>query len=123
MEKIRKEESKWDQIMEIHVVEKLVEKVPRNEIVEAMQKMKSEKPPGSSEVSVQMIVANGKTEVKVMMDLCQHILDGRGMPDEWKISLTAPKGKGDVISCGSYRGVKLLEHAMKIIERVRERQI
>ena len=33
------------------------------------------------------------------------------------------KGKGDVISCGSYRGVKLLEYAMKIVERVLERQI
>ena len=27
------------------------------------------------------------------------------------------------MSCGSYRGVKLLEHAMKIVERVLERQI
>ena len=26
-------------------------------------------------------------------------------------------------SCGSYRGVKLLEHATKIVERVLERQI
>ena len=33
------------------------------------------------------------------------------------------KEKGDVMSCGSYRGVKLLEHAMKIVERVLERQI
>ena len=33
------------------------------------------------------------------------------------------KGKGDVISCGSFRGVKLLEHAMKIVERVLERRI
>ena len=28
-----------------------------------------------------------------------------------------------MISCGSYRGVKLLEHAMKIVERVLERRI
>ena len=47
------------------------------------------------------------------------------MPDEWKTNAIVPifKGKGDAMSCGSYRGVKLLEHAMKIIERVRERQI
>ena len=31
--------------------------------------------------------------------------------------------KGDVISCGSYGGVKLLEHAMKTVERVLERRI
>ena len=33
------------------------------------------------------------------------------------------KGKDDVISCGSYGGVKLLEHAMKIVEKVIERRI
>ena len=33
------------------------------------------------------------------------------------------KGKGNVMSCGSCRGVKLLEHAMKIVERVLERRI
>ena len=27
------------------------------------------------------------------------------------------------MSCGSHRGVKLLEHAMKIVERVLKRQI
>ena len=33
------------------------------------------------------------------------------------------KGKGDVMSCGSYRGVQLLESAMRIVERVLERRI
>ena len=33
------------------------------------------------------------------------------------------KGKGDVMSSGSYRGVKLLEHVMKIVEKVLERRI
>ena len=47
------------------------------------------------------------------------------MPDEWKIGVIVPIfiRKGDVISCGSYRGVKLLEHAMEIVERTLERQI
>ena len=33
------------------------------------------------------------------------------------------KDNGDVLSCGSYRGVKLIEHAMKIVERVLERKM
>ena len=33
------------------------------------------------------------------------------------------KGKGDVLNCGSYRGVKPLEHALKIVERALKRQI
>ena len=33
------------------------------------------------------------------------------------------KGKGDVMNCGAYRGVKLLEHGMKIVERVLKKKI
>ena len=117
------EKNKWDHMVETDVVEGLVGKVTRNEIVEAMQKMKSGKATGPSEVSMEMIVASGEIQVKVMMELCQHVLDDRGMPDEWKTSVIVPifKGKDHVMSCESYRVVKLLEHTMKIVERVLER--
>ena len=72
-----------------------------------------------------MIAASGEIGVKVVMDLCQHVLDGRGMPNEWKTSVIVRifKGKADAISCEAYRGVKLLEHTMKIVERIIERRI
>ena len=69
-------------MVEINVVEGPVEKVGRNEIMEAMQRMKSGKATGPSEVSVEMIVASGEIGVKVMMELCQRVMDGRGMPKE-----------------------------------------
>ena len=70
-----------------------------------------------------MIVASGEIGVKMMMELCQRVLDGKGVPDEWKTHEIVPifKGRGDVMSCGSYRGVKLLEYSIKIAERVLER--
>ena len=116
------EENKWDHMVVIDVVEGPMEKAC-NKIVEVMQKMKSGKATGLSEVSVEMIVASGK--IKVMMELCQHVVDGRGVPDEWKTSVIVLifKGKSDVISFGSYRGVKLLEYDMKIIERALESQM
>ena len=33
------------------------------------------------------------------------------------------KGKGDSMECGSYRGIKLLQHAMKVVERISEHRI
>ena len=54
----------------------------RNEIVEAMQRMISGKVTAPSEVSVEMIVISGEIGIKVMMELCQHVLDGRRMPDQ-----------------------------------------
>ena len=76
------EENEWDHMVETDVVEGPVEKVTRNEIVKAMQKMKSGKASGPSQESVEMIVASGEIGVKVMMELCQRVLNGRGMPDE-----------------------------------------
>ena len=54
------------------------------------------------------------------MELCQRVSDRRGTPDEWKTSIVVPifKGKDNVMSGESYRGVKLLEHVIKIVERV-----
>ena len=68
--KIINEENEWDQMVETDIVEGPVEKVARNEIVEVMQKMKSGKATGPSEVSVETIVVSGEIEVKVMMELC-----------------------------------------------------
>ena len=82
MEKIMNEENKWHRMVETDVVERPVEKVARNEIVEAIQSMKSGKATRTSGVSVEMIVASGEIGVKVMMELCQQVLDGREMPDE-----------------------------------------
>ena len=57
--KIINKENKWNHMVETDV-EGPVEKVARNEIVQAMQKMAT----GPSEVSVEMIVASGKIGVK-----------------------------------------------------------
>ena len=45
--------------------------------------------------------------------------------DDWKNSILLPvfKGKVDTMECGSYRAIKLLEHAIKVIERMFEQRI
>ena len=102
-----------------------VEEVTYEEVIKATNKMKLGKAAGPSEVNMDMIMASGKFGVGVLKKLCQRVLDGKGMPEEWKTSVVVPifKGKGDVMDCGAYRGVKLLEHAMKIVERVLEKRI
>jgi len=46
-------------------------------------------------------------------------------PEDWKSSVVLPiyKGKGDPMECESYRGIKLLEHAMKVVEKIFEHRI
>ena len=72
-----------------------------------------------------MIIASGKFGVGVIKKLCQRVVNGKGMSKEWKTSVVVSifKGKRDVMDCGAYRGVKLLEHAMKIVERVLEKRV
>ena len=47
------------------------------------------------------------------------------MGNEWQTSVLVPifKRKGDIKNCNTYRGAKLLEHAMKIVQRVLKRRI
>ena len=45
--------------------------------------------------------------------------------EDWKSSVVLPiyKGKGDTVEYESYRGNELLEHAMKVVERIFEYRI
>ena len=63
-----------------------------------------------------MILASGDVGIRVLTKPCHIILEGKGMPEDWAISVVIPisKRKGDIMNCGMYRGVKLLEHAVKI---------
>ena len=64
-------------------------------------------------------------EKAVFRQFANNVLLGGCMPDDWKVSSLIPiyKGKGSVLECGSYRGIKLLEHGMKVVERVFERRL
>ena len=44
------------------------------------------------------------------------------VPDDWTNSymISLFKGKGSALERGNYRGLKLLEHAMKVLERIFE---
>ena len=118
-------ENAWDLKTEIGIVEGPVEEVSLEEITIAIKKMKLVKASGLSEVSMEMINASGKVGIDVMMKLCQRVLDGKGMPEDWKTSviMSIYKRKRDVTNCNAYKGMKLLEHGMKIVERLLEKRI
>ena len=125
MEKIINVENEWDQMVEVDIIEGPVEGVSDKDVMEAMNKMKLGKAAGPSEINVDMIITSGKFGVRVIKKLCQRVLDGKGMSEEWKTSAVVSvfEGKGDAMDCGAYRGVKLLEHAMKMVEKVLENRI
>jgi len=72
-----------------------------------------------------MIQATGGIGTQWISDLRNGIMKEGRIPENWKSSVVLPiyKGKGDPVECGSYRGIKLLEHAMKVVERIFEYRI
>ena len=59
------------------------------------------------------------------MCVCVCVVKEGSNPENWKSSQLLPiyKGKVDPMECGSYRGIKFLEHAMKVVERIFEHRI
>ena len=118
-------ENEWDGIVEADAVEGPVTCVSREEVRRAMHDMKDCKAGGISGVVAEHLKGSEMLGVDVMTELCSYMLDGKGFPEDWKSSILVPlyKGKGDARECGSYRGVKLLEHGLKVMERVVEKRL
>jgi len=85
----------------------------------------SHKAPRLSWLVAEMIQATGDIRTQWILDLCNGIVKEGNIPVDWKSSvvLSIYKGKDDPMECGSYRGIKLLEHAMKVVERIFDHRI
>ena len=73
-------------------------------MLQALNKMKTGKDPGPSEVSLELIVASGGVGIQVMAEICQKVLDRFVMPHEWALSILVPifKGRGDIWNSSCY---------------------
>jgi hypothetical protein len=95
------------------------------EVREAIRRMKEEKAAGPTGVVAEMFKAMGEDGVRRMTELCNEVVREGKIPEDWSRSwmVSIYKGKGDALECGSYRGVKLLEHGLKVFERVVEARL
>ena len=124
MEGVMNVENDWDGLIDASVVEGPIRCFEREEIKEALNDLRCGKAGGVSGIVAEHLQAS-PIAIDVLTQIGNNMLNGDSMPMEWRSSVLVPlyKGKGDVRECGSYRGVKLLEHGMKVIERVIERRL
>src|SRR5437867_649903 len=96
-----------------------------SEVSSAISKAKSDKAAGPSGVAADMLKAAGEAEVKWVTDICNEVVRSGVVPVDWRRSwmVNVYKGKGNALECGSYRGIKLLEHVLKVLERVIEARL
>ena len=71
MERIMNEENDWEHNVEADAVEGPVVFVSREEVLQAINEMKTGKAPGPSEVSLELIAAREGVEIQVMPEICQ----------------------------------------------------
>ena len=89
-------------------------------VKKAILQMKAGKAPGPSGIVVKMIRAAGDMGTSIIRELAAAIIGDGKVPSDWKQSFIVClyKGKGDTLERGNYRGLKLIEQVMKILERI-----
>ena len=89
-------------------------------VKKAISQMKAGKAPGPSGIVVEMIRAAGDMGASMIRDLAAAIICDGKVPSDWEQSFIVClyKGKGDALERGNYRGLKLTEQVMKVLERI-----
>ena len=99
------------------------EEVSEEEVKRALKEMKSGKAPGSTGMTSNLMKRANITGE--LTGVFSGIVDEGENPKEWKNNVTVPiyKGKGDALESVKYRGVRLLEHVIKLFEKVLEESL
>ena len=110
------------QLGEAPAVEGPVHEISREEVKNAIEKIKKGKAPGCSGLPIDLIKHLGESGVDMTHEILKRVWEEEQMPEEWKKSEIVPiyKQKGDPLECGNFRGIKLLEHGMKMFEKILE---
>ena len=89
-------------------------------VKKAISQMKAGKAPGPSGIVVEMIRAAGDMGASMIRDLGAAIIRDGKVPSDWEQSFIVClyKGKADAMERGNYRGLKLTEQVMKILEKI-----
>jgi len=125
MEKLINKENEWDHRISAGIKQGPADCIRIDEVAAALKKMKRPKAPGLSGLVAEMIQATEDIGTQWILDLCngsvKEGLHARGL--DVKCSITNLQMGGDPVEWGSYRGIKLLEHAMKVVLMIFEHRI
>ena len=99
--------------------------IDKQDVRIALKKMKNGKAAGVSGIVAEMLKASDEAGLELFTELFNNIVKEEKVPSDWEMSIIINcfKGKGDAVERGNFRGLKLLEHLMKVFERVMEKYI
>ena len=94
MKGIINKENNWDHVTEGNVIEGPIKNFTPEKMATAIKAMNTGKAAGPSEVCAAIIFASGEVRISVLMELCQRMLDGKGMWVEWQTSFGGSNFQG-----------------------------
>ncbi|GKD50313.1 hypothetical protein Tco_1279289, partial [Tanacetum coccineum] len=99
-------------------------RISQAEVRTALRKMGRNKAVGPDQIPIEAWRSLGDEGIFWLTILFNKIFTSAKMPEEWRLSEVIPifKNKVDAQVCSNYRGIKLLIHTMKLLERVVERR-
>ena len=109
-------------LSEVYPVEGPSEPIITAMIGKAINKMSLGKAAGASGIVAGMLKAAGSSGASMIRDLIEDIIFENRIPSEWQEShiVSVYKGKGDALNRFNYKGLKLIDQVMKVLERVVE---
>ena len=120
-------EFEWpsDELPEVEKVEGPPPSVSSELIRKALAKMQCGKAAGPSGIVADMLKAAGEEGVELSRQLAEAVFSSGVIPTDWEesIILNLFKGKGEALDRGNYRGLKLTDQGMKLLERVLDSKI
>ena len=94
------------------------------EIEWEIKSLANEKSPGNDGIPGELLKAGGKTMAKWIHRICQAILNGADIPNDWKETTIIPiHKKGDATKCENYRPIDFLPHAYKVLAKILQKRI
>ena len=125
MDRLLNVENPWNGVAAADAVEGPCEPVSAEEVAKALRSLKKGKSAGPSGITTEMIQLCEDETAEALRQVAQNMLNGGQMPKSWHKSTMVPifNGKGSPLECNNYRGIKLLEHGMKVVEKIWEQRL
>ena len=83
-----------------------------------------DKATGSDDLPIEAVKILAKQDIRYVVEAMNQVLQ-QGTSEIWRKSRMVPiyKGKGDILECNNYRGIKLMCHSTKLWERLIEARL
>ena len=117
---LRNEENERDELEKVEVVSSPVEEFSEEKVKKAVKEMKTGEAPGPSGISADCFKYLDSDRLKRLTVLLNKTFEAERIPKGWTRNylVTIYKDKRDPMQCKNFRGIKLLEHGLKILEKV-----